>query len=374
MNVQEWPILPCGRETIGQVCGFSLCGDCTEALVMAVRGFWMAAVGVALSMSVAAVVGGCASRPSTPKTPAEDYAAMYATGQYQAALEASSKVAGSLRAYDKAKASLIAGLSAQALNRNTEAKKFLTPLLEENDPGIAGKAAAALGLIAQEAGQHAEAANLLSAASKQLLNDDKARAAMYAGDSFRAIGKLDEAQRHYLLAQEAIREEGNLRLLVGERLTSLGKQVAVKNAMPKQNGTVSTKTSTGSTAPSKTTTTAVTPPLRTGQSGSAQNGGTLATAKPEPSPSFKFQGVPQAVNRSAPNGYSVQAGSFASWNSAISKAGELKRYGQARIVEVRDQFGRRLYSVRLGNYPSEEAAEGMRGRLGRTAVIVPAEE
>lgn len=341
---------------------------------MAVRGFWMAVVGVALSMSVAAVVGGCASRPSTPKTPAEDYAAMYATGQYQAALEASSKVAGSLRAYDKAKASLIAGLSAQALNRNTEAKKFLTPLLEENDPGIAGKAAAALGLIAQEAGQHAEAANLLSAASKQLLNDDKARAAMYAGDSFRAIGKLDEAQRHYLLAQEAIREEGNLRLLVGERLTSLGKQVAVKNAMPKQNGTVSTKTSTGSTAPSKTTTTAVTPPLRTGQSGSAQNGGTLATAKPEPSPSFKFQGVPQAVNRSAPNGYSVQAGSFASWNSAISKAGELKRYGQARIVEVRDQFGRRLYSVRLGNYPSEEAAEGMRGRLGRTAVIVPAEE
>jgi cell division protein FtsN len=70
----------------------------------------------------------------------------------------------------------------------------------------------------------------------------------------------------------------------------------------------------------------------------------------------------------------VQAGSFASWNSAISKAGELKRFGKARIVEVRDQFGRRLYSVRLGNYPSEEAAEGMRGRLGRSAVIVPAEE
>lgn len=330
---------------------------------MAVRGVSKALVGVVLL-----VVGGCASRPSTSKTPAEDYASMYASGQYQAALESSSKVAGSLRAYDKAKASLIAGLSAQALNRNADAKKFLTPLLEENDPGIAGKAAAALGLIAQEAGQHAEAANLLSAASKQLLNDDKARAAMYAGDSFRAIGKLDEAQKHYLLAQEAIREEGNLRLLVGERLTSLGKQAAVKNAMPKPTGTASTTPSGGSTASTKATSIATPPPR------AAPSGGSLATANPEPKPAFKFQGVPQGVSRSAPNGYSVQAGSFASWNSAIAKAGELNRYGKARIVEVRDQFGRRLYSVRLGNYPSEEAAEGMRGRLGRSAVIVHAED
>ena len=66
---------------------------------MAVRGVWTAVMGVVLL-----VVGGCASRPSTSKTPTEDYAAMYASGQYQAALEASSKVAGSLRAYDKAKA------------------------------------------------------------------------------------------------------------------------------------------------------------------------------------------------------------------------------------------------------------------------------
>lgn len=336
---------------------------------MAVRGVWMAVVGVVVLITGSAGVGGCASRPSAPKDPAQDYAAMYASGQYQAALEASSKVAGSLRSYDKAKASLIAGLSAQALNRNADAKKFLTPLLEDNDPGISGKAAAALGLIAQEAGQHAEAANLLSSASKQLLNDDKARAAMYAGDSFRAIGKLDEAQKHYLLAQEAIREEGNLRLLVGERLTSLGKQAAVKNATPKPSGTASTTPSGGSTTPTKTTTTASTPPPR-----STQTAGPLATANPESKPAFKFQGVPQAVSRGAPNGYSVQAGSFASWNSAIAKAGELNRYGKARVVEVRDQFGRRLYSVRLGNYPSEEAAEAMRGRLGRSAVIVPAEE
>lgn len=344
---------------------------------MAVRGVWKAMVGVALVVASGVVVGGCASRPNASKEPAQDYASMYATGQYQAALEASTKVAGSLRAYDKAKASLIAGLSAQALNRNMEAKKFLTPLLEENDPGIAGKAAAALGLIAQESGQHAEAANLLSAASKQLLNDDKARAAMYAGDSFRAIGKLEEAQKHYLLAQQAIREEGNLRLLVGERLSALSKQAAVKGALPKQSGTATTGATTGSnvgsgtgsTTPAKTTTSAATPPPR-----STQGGGSLGTANQEPKPAFKFQGVPQAFGRVPSNGYSVQAGSFASWNSAIAKASELNRYGKARIVEVRDQFGRRLYSVRLGNYPTEEAAEGMRGRLGRSAVIVLAEQ
>jgi hypothetical protein len=69
----------------------------------------------------------------------------------------------------------------------------------------------------------------------------------------------------------------------------------------------------------------------------------------------------------------VQTGAYAAWNSAVAKAGEMNRYGKARIVEVRDPFGRRLYTVRLGSYSTPEAAEALRSKLGRSAVVVLAE-
>jgi SPOR domain len=321
----------------------------------------MAAIGWALALG-----GGCANRPTASAEPKTDYAALYSSGQYQAALEASSKVAGSLRAYDKAKASLIAGLSAQALDRDADARKFLTPLLEESDDGISGKAAASLGLMAQQGGQHAAAADLLSTAAGKLMNDDKARAAMYAGDSYRAIGKLDEAERHYLLARQTIREEAGLQLLVSDRLAKLGRQKeAAKMAGVAPSTPLLTKGGHSTGPDSKRL------------PGPPVGGASQLAAQPKSGVAAQERRVDTADGRNLGvvkfEEYTVQAGTFATWKSAVAMMSELKRFGGARIVEARDPFGRRLYNVRVGRFSTTRDAEGMRSRVGRSAEIVTAE-
>lgn len=342
---------------------------------------------------------GCASRGSSASAPqtGADYSALYASGQYQAALEESSKAAGSMRAHDRVKASLIAGLSAQALSKDADAARYLTPLLQESDDGISGKAAAALGLMDQERGQHASAAELLATAAEKLLNDDKARAAMYAGDSYKAIGKLDRAKRMYLLAQETIRQDTALKMLVSDRLAGVTKQLAAQPAgaasasstgssrVANQPGRASSgmDSSVGMTwdpksderdaRSARTNSPTSTPGASSPHSASNQASGAPLYQPPQPPrKTVENLAAPGRALHGGP-GYSVQAGAFGSWNKAVARASELNRYGQSRIVEIRDPFGRRLYTVRLGSYSSEAEAEGLRSQLGRSAVVVPSE-
>lgn len=323
---------------------------------------WLPAVVVSVTLGGLGLgAAGCASRPhanpSADKS-ASDYVALYFSGQYQAAFEASSDMAASMRATDRTRASLIAGLSAQALDRDGDARKFLTPLLNDADDAISGKAAAALGLIALQHGEHAAAAELLSTASKRLINDDKARAAMYAGDSFRAIGKLDEAKKHYQLAQATIREDSALKLLVGDRLATLKKQA--NTPKPTQPSPIPPRAAQTASRPSVPQN----PPSHKG----ADPASPTAQARPS---GFEFQGPVLTWNRTST--FSVQAGVFATWNAAVTKSTQLKRFGTARIVEIRDMFGRRLYAVRLGNCGTMNAAEELRSRVGQSAVVVPME-
>ncbi len=305
---------------------------------------------LACAVMLVASLGGCAARQATRPAAADDqdYAALYSSGRYQKALEDSSRVAGSLRAADKPRARLIAGLSAHALNRNAEAVRWLTPLVDDADRAIAGKSSAALGLIHQQQGEHPRAAALLGKASKLLEGDDAARAALYAGDSHGALGERDLARAMYETARRLVHQERGLQALIGDRLAALQAPplLVVQPAGKRPPQPRSSEVASGAVRPE---------PLR----GAARAARRLADASP-PAP------------RSSR--YCAQAGVYVSLSAAVNAAGNLKKFGKPRVAEFRDSFGRRLYGVRLGNYSDPNQAEALCRKIGRSACVAPIEE
>lgn len=286
-----------------------------------------------LAGTLLALLAGCASTP-TPKAKPGDYASLYASGQYQAAYEESSRVAGSLRGTERQRAALIAGLSAQALNRNSDAEKWLTPLVEDPDATVAGEAGAALGLIAMERKEYAKGAKLLNAASGRLRDDDAARASMYAGDCSRALGQAPEAEAAYRKAQHLARGDEALRVMIGDRLNSL----------------------------------AASPPKSAPPVASAPAKNTPANAKP-PTPR------PQAAPRRLPTGlYAIQVGAYSTRQRALANASNYTRYGPPRIVQTQDKRGRNAYAIRLGKFRSEAQAEKFGKWIGSEAIVVPIDD
>lgn len=165
-------------------------------------------------------LGGCASQPRSGGS--GDYAALYSQGRYSDAYDSAVKVAGTPKG-GSPQAALIAGLSAQALNRNEDAARWLTPLVDHADPNVAGKSGAALGLIAKERGENSKAAMLLEKASSRLQDDDAARALMYAGDAKRSLRLETEAHALYLRARDKATRDVALKGAIAERLVGIGK-------------------------------------------------------------------------------------------------------------------------------------------------------
>src|SRR5690606_19790353 len=95
---------------------------------------------------------------------------------------------------DRERAMLIAGLSAQALGQSADAEFWFKQVERSSDPEIAGRARAGIGLLALDAGDHTKAAALLSTASAQLKGDESARASLFAGQAYEAMGRLDRAR------------------------------------------------------------------------------------------------------------------------------------------------------------------------------------
>lgn len=309
-------------------------------------GRWMAGlVGVAAA-ACALALGGCASSRvgKSEGSGEKDYVALYSSGQYQKALEESSRAATALRATDKPRAQLIAGLSAQALGRDAEAARWLAPLTEDADRAIAGKSSAALGLIRQAQGGHAEAAALLEKASRFLDGDDAARAAMYAGDSYKALGKREQARAMYDKARASVHEERGLQTLIGDRMAALA-------ATPAPSGR--------------------------GPGGAAEHGSDPKPPAREPAaraPAAPRRWVDAAAVTPRTTRYCAQAGVYDSLSGAVNAAGKLKKFGKARVAEFRDAFGRRLYGVRLGNYGDPNQAEALCRKIGGDARVTLVEE
>lgn len=138
-----------------------------------------------------ALASGCASSRSTRFV--RDYNAGRHAMAYRGATDAATTSIGA----DREEAALIAGLSAHALADTINASTWLTPLLQSPDRSIASRAAAALGLIAQDRGDHERAASLLNQASLSLSGDDAAQAGLHAGEAFTELGQRDAAHRAY---------------------------------------------------------------------------------------------------------------------------------------------------------------------------------
>lgn len=188
----------------------------------------------AAAMAVLMVVGGCAGKgkagPSAGATPAarssssapgvssDDPASLYRAGRYASAFEAAKSRASRATGAEKERLSLIAGMSAAAMDRNTDAILWLKPLTSSSDAEVAGRASAGVGLIEAEEGRHASAVPYLSAAAEKLSGDEAAKARFYLGESQAASGKSLEANASYRAAASAA-SDPKLRRLANDRLS-----------------------------------------------------------------------------------------------------------------------------------------------------------
>lgn len=286
-------------------------------------------LGAALQAGVAVgLLGGCASQQRSIAE--SDYAEDYRTGRYADAYDSASAAYLTSGAKRKDDAALIAGLSAQAMNRNADAERWLNLVSRSPDRAVAGRAAATLGLIAQERKQHEEAARLLSDAGDKLGGDESARAYMYAGDSYRALAKDDVAQAMYRRADAAVDHDAHLRAMIATRLTGGGPAAAQVGAPSRA-------------VPSATTQTARYP------------GSTAATGA-----------------------YTIQVGAFSTRQRADKQAASSKvraaslGLGVPRVVPTTDRSGKLLYAVRIGRYPTLDAANSARRSFGSDARVINA--
>lgn len=244
-------------------------------------------------------VAGCNSGGA--KSGSSDYVASFQAGRYSEAYDSASRAASSLRGMDRDQASLIAGLSAQALNRNEDAVRWLMPLSTSSDSALCGKSNAALGLIAQERSDHTRAVEHLTKAGTKLSGDEAARALMYAGDSLKAQGKISEANQTWATAQDKVVADVPLRVMIGDRLAGMSSAPGGSKSQPSTPGS---------------------------------------------------SGI-----------YSVQAGAFGTRAKAEQEASRLSRFGASRIVVIKKN-GQQLYAVRVGRYATKPQADAVKRQVG----------
>lgn len=167
-----------------------------------------------------ALFAGCSTAPK-PMPADADYLAMFNAGRYTDALATATRAADAAKGTARDMPALIAGQSAYRVGRRVDALRWLSPLRESRAPGVAGSAAATLGSLARDRGDHAQAAALFEEAAGKLAGDDAARALMYAGDSREALGDHARAQEHYAHARDKALSDVQLRVQIGDRLAGV---------------------------------------------------------------------------------------------------------------------------------------------------------
>ena len=161
------------------------------------------------------VLPGCQSSPIAPPPKAVE---AYDEGDYARAYRDATAEYSRTSGERKDMAALMAGLSAHAMGNYTTSAEWLAPLVNHADREISGRAAATLGLIEADRGDHAAAAAHLSMAGRKLTGEAAAQANFQAAESYAALGRVDAARLHYRLAA-ATTGDTNVDALVDERLS-----------------------------------------------------------------------------------------------------------------------------------------------------------
>ncbi|MBC7773227.1 MAG: SPOR domain-containing protein [Pyrinomonadaceae bacterium] len=146
------------------------------------------------------LLAGCNANSSAPSDGA--YVERYNHGEYAAAKLEAEAIYKTTTGDARQQAGLIAGLSSQSLGQTADAKKYLRPLLSSKDNAVAGRAGAALGIIARGEGDKVNSAKLFSDAAPKLSGDESAKAAMFAGDAYKSQGKTEAANSQYAAAMQ----------------------------------------------------------------------------------------------------------------------------------------------------------------------------
>lgn len=274
-------------------------------------------------------LAGCsgASKGGSANGKPDAYVEQYSSGQYTQAYDNAVEAAGQLRGPKRDQAALTAGLSAHALGRNAEAVRWLSPLEQNPDVGVAGKAGATLGLIAQERGEHETAVKLLTRASSKLTGDEAARASMYAGDSMAALGRTEDAKKAYKQAETKLATDDNLKIMLADRMRG--------NIPP------------------------------TGKAGATMAGGTTSKGSTTTKGNTGSSIAPQTLT--------VQTGAYKDRKKAEQEARQIanSKGVAARVVPIM-KSGQMLYAVRVGNFTNRDAAENIRRNVGGKAVVTVA--
>jgi tetratricopeptide (TPR) repeat protein len=284
---------------------------------------WRVVLGLVL---LALCLGGCSNqKTATTEASRSRYLALYTRGEYAEAYREASKVAiGNTTAGEFEQAALVAGESAHAMKRYEDAQRWLNQVKESPSRQVSGHALATLGLIEQQFGRETKAAELLSEAGTKLGSDDAARAYLFAGDSYARLGRKSDATEVWGKARSLVKYDNNLRATIGGRLA--GGQVPQG-----VNGPVTTVTGSG-----------------TGVTGKPAGGWTLQAGA--------FSTLARAVDRS----------------KQIAAAAAKGGLPAPRAVMTRDKAGKVIYAVRIGNYPSKQAAEAVKGRIAVETYVTEA--
>ena len=178
---------------------------------------------MAATLALAAtLLVGCSGPEKSDSHSGPTYRALYERREYRKAYDEAVAAAGGSTGREHDQAALTAGLAAAALEppRESDAERWLKPLIENQDTRVSGVASATLGMFAQRKSNHARAVDLLTNSVNKLTGEDQARAAMFCGDSLVALAKPAQARAMYDRAAAAPVSDRLLKQQIDARIAS----------------------------------------------------------------------------------------------------------------------------------------------------------
>jgi septal ring-binding cell division protein DamX len=219
-----------------------------------------------------------------------------------------------------------------------------------------------LALASYNAQHYDQAQTQATEAMTKLHTPQREEAAYLAGLSAYRLGRIDDAERHFMAACASpdTPTAAKAKAMLGE--------VRLDQHRPREAATLFSEAAPsfkGDDAKRCAASAAI----------AYQQSGDAASSKRWADAANGVTGAPSETNRS---GFTLQVGAFKEKNRAQRAAEEAQRLakreglGEVRIIPRRDERGQPMYLVQFGSFPTREAAAAARAKIGRLQYIVAA--